>query len=330
MSGLTFRGTGRAARCASRSRRSGGASALVFRAVLPDERANDQRLAADPLNVLRVFALGRCRIEGPQGSLGGEWLSHRPGQLFKLFVTARRASSRRMRSPTLAHAGRRAVGNVRHLVHALRERLDPDRERSDDSYILATGGGYVLDRRRVRIDVDEFEREANAAQSAFAAGVLEPALSRLQGALEACRGEFLEEETYSSGRLTSATAFARSPRVLDLIAHAQDARHRLRRCGTDAASLAELAPYGQRRAPPHRAVHPGADVARRRSAAGVLRARMWRDFGEGSSSRSATSRCAPRSGAHRPGDPRRRPLLELRPRRPPSRKRKAPQPFVVV
>jgi DNA-binding SARP family transcriptional activator len=168
------------------------------------------------------------------------------------------------------------------MVQARRERLDPGRGRGDDSFIAAIGGGYVLDRRRVRIDADEFEREVDAGRAAFAAGLRESAVQRLQTALALYRGDFLEEETYSEWALDERNRLREvAVRALEIVAGGQRACDDLDGASETLRRLARLAPYD-------------ADIERhlielcirrgRRTEAlrryMVLQARMWRDFGE--------------------------------------------------
>ena len=72
------------------------------------------------------------RLEVGGAVLEGDWLSHRPGQVLKYLIAMR---GHPVGSEELLDAfwpqpgGTPAATNVRQAVHALRDRLEPDRER---------------------------------------------------------------------------------------------------------------------------------------------------------------------------------------------------------
>lgn len=155
---------------------------------------------------LYVSTLGRFRVEGAAaGRLGGEWLEQRPGQLLKYLVCERhRMVSTDMIAEALwPQAGPSEARNrARHYVHALRERLEPDRPvRSPSRIVVARRGGYHLNTNHVRVDADEFEREARAGLSAFVQGLSEPAAEHIDNALRLYQDPFLAENPYEEWAL---------------------------------------------------------------------------------------------------------------------------------
>ena len=164
----------------------------------------DRRRRTDPHWMsgpeLRIRALGRTEVESAEGPLGGDWLQHRPGQLLKYLIAER---ERDVHLDEIAEslwpgAGPSVIGNVRHFVHVLRERLEPGRTaRSPSSFVTSARGAYGLDRTRVWIDADEFELAVTAGLHARRRGDLATAVERLERGLELYRGDFLADELYS-------------------------------------------------------------------------------------------------------------------------------------
>jgi DNA-binding SARP family transcriptional activator len=150
---------------------------------------------------LRIYTLGRMRVETPQGPLAGRWLEQRAGQLLKLLVCERH---RVVATDEIAEAlwpnPRTATANtVRQFVHALRERLEPERLRHAPSrVVIARRGGYTLDLDGVWIDADEFEAQANRGMAALAAGRTAVAAEHLEHALALYRGDFLADDPYAT------------------------------------------------------------------------------------------------------------------------------------
>lgn len=149
---------------------------------------------------LRIFALGRTRLESREGPMGGAWLEQRAGQLLKLLVCERgRAVPAEAIAATLwPRGGRRGVGSVRQGVHELRSRLEPDRpSRAPSSFVVSRQGGYALDKSRVRIDADEFERRVEAGLGAHSAGDHATAEKELREGLELYEGDLFAEDPYA-------------------------------------------------------------------------------------------------------------------------------------
>jgi DNA-binding SARP family transcriptional activator len=164
---------------------------------------------------LRIRALGRTTVESAEGGIGGNWIQHRPGQLLKYLVCERQ---RMVHADEIAESfwpgsDPGVLNNVRHFVHTLREKLEPEREkRSPSSFVIAGRGGYMLSRERVWIDADEFEAKIDTGLAAFERDEDVLAQRLLHEALELYRGEFLADEPYAEW------AFAERERLRDLAA----------------------------------------------------------------------------------------------------------------
>lgn len=154
---------------------------------------------------LQIVTLGRFQVEGPDGPINGDWLEQRPGQLLKYLIGERR---RTVASDQIAEAlwpgagPEEARNRLRHYIHALRERLEPDRaHRSPARYVVARRGAYCFDTSEVWIDADEFERETRAGLTAFNQEFLGPAAAHLTRAMSLYQGSFLAEDPYAEWAL---------------------------------------------------------------------------------------------------------------------------------
>jgi DNA-binding SARP family transcriptional activator len=149
---------------------------------------------------LRISALGRTRVQSAEGSVGGNWLGQRPGQLLKYLVTERH---RAVQVDEIAEAlwpggDQRVANNVRHFVHALRERLEPGRpKRARSTFLIFERGGYRLDPDNVVIDADEFETAASRGLDALRLGDKAAGIESLTRAAGLYTGEFLSDEPYA-------------------------------------------------------------------------------------------------------------------------------------
>jgi DNA-binding SARP family transcriptional activator len=148
---------------------------------------------------LTIRTLGRTTIEGPRGPLDREWLDQRPGQLLRFLVAERGhlVPVERIAEAIWSDAGYGAGNAVRHLVHVLRDRLEPCRTRGEPSrFIVSRRGGYGLDTRFLTVDADVFAAASRAALAAFAAGACD-AVQSLDRAISLYRGDFLPEDPYA-------------------------------------------------------------------------------------------------------------------------------------
>ena len=168
-----------------------------------------------PVPTLRITTLGDVGLELDGRPLGGEWLHHRPGQLFKYLICARghRVPTDELIEALWPGSGRSGTPSLRQAVHALRDRLEPNREKhAPSAFVLARAGGYVLDLTNVRIDADEFETEARTALLSLERWGSETAEPQLARAAHLYGGDFLADEPYADW------AFAERDRLRDLAA----------------------------------------------------------------------------------------------------------------
>jgi DNA-binding SARP family transcriptional activator len=148
---------------------------------------------------LRIRALGPLQLEVGGAVLDGDWLSHRPGQVLKYLVARR---GRPVSSDELLDefwpqpGGTPAATNVRQAVHALRDRLEPDRPRQAPPRYVAgrRGGGYELAAGMVLVDADAFAAAAEAGLIALRDGDVARAEAALGRAAALYRGDFLADE----------------------------------------------------------------------------------------------------------------------------------------
>jgi DNA-binding SARP family transcriptional activator len=154
---------------------------------------------------LHITTLGGFAVEGGDGPIEGEWLEQRPGQLLKYLVCNRNGAIANDRiAEALWPQANPAEGRnrLRYYVHNLRERLEPKRvRRSPSSFVMARRGAYALDLSRVRVDVDDFEREARVGLAAYVQGVTESVAVHLDRALSLYGEGFLPEDPYEDWAL---------------------------------------------------------------------------------------------------------------------------------
>ena len=172
----------------------------------PGDR-RDRRRRTDPHWLtgprLRIRALGRTDVLADETALGGRWLAQRPGQLLK-YLVSQRTRSVRLDEITYAlwpESGYDAQSNVRHTMHRLRRRLEPDRSnRAASTFLVTREGTYTLASDHVIVDADEFEALVQAGLPALES---DPARGRalLEEALDLYRGDFLADEPYAEWAL---------------------------------------------------------------------------------------------------------------------------------
>ena len=156
-------------------------------------------VADAPDERLRIRALGPMQLEVGGAVLDGDWLSHRPGQVLKYLVANRGrpiASDELLEEFWPQPGGSPAATNVRQAVHALRDRLEPGRERqAQPLYVIGRrGGGYELAGGLVLVDADAFAAAAEAGLHAMREGDASRAEAALARAAALYRGDFLADE----------------------------------------------------------------------------------------------------------------------------------------
>jgi DNA-binding SARP family transcriptional activator len=187
------------------ARLSGGTDEIVVQ-VRPAHR-RDRRRRTDPHWLagprLRIVALGRTRVFTDETPLDGRWLAQRPGQLLKYLLSQR---TRAVHVDEIATSlwpdqGYEAQRNVRHTMHALRRRLEPNRaNRAPSQFIVTRESAYRLGPEHVVVDADEFEALARAGLAALG-GDRARARDRLERALSLYQGDFLADEPYAEWAL---------------------------------------------------------------------------------------------------------------------------------
>jgi DNA-binding SARP family transcriptional activator len=267
--------------------------------------ARDRRRRSDPHWLsgpeLRITAFGRTRVDTPEGPLRGEWLQQRAGQLLKYLVCER---NRVVPADVIADnlwpgTGRQGLGNVRYFMHALRERLEPQRGRGQRSaFVVTVQGGYALDRRHVRIDADDYDEAMSAGLEAAARGDDELAVERLREALVLYRGDFLADEPYSDWALSERDRLHNlAGRALRALTKIMVSRHDLEAAAEYLEQLAELEPLDAEANRDLLAVWLAqgrrTEAARRYA---IYRTRMLREFGEEPEFQLADLRPAARIG----------------------------------
>lgn len=161
--------------------------------------AHDRRRRTQPhwmgKACLRVFALGRTRLESREGPIEGKWLEQRAGQLFKYLLCERR---RVVYPDEVAEAiwpneGGHVLGTVRYFVHRLRRHLEPEAPKhGPSSFIIAAEGGYRL-APSVQIDADDFEKRVLSGLDAEADGEPARAAEQLEHAMALYRGDLIAD-----------------------------------------------------------------------------------------------------------------------------------------
>jgi len=175
---------------------------------------------------LRIRAFGRTQVDALEDTLASDWLSQRPGQILKYLVCER---GRTVMVDEIAEAiwpdsGSLAVNNTRYSIHRLRTKLEPRRAAHDPpAFVVASGGGYALDRERIWIDADEFEQAVEQGRAAMVRLAQAAATEQLERAVGLYHGAFLADEPYAHwvtnerNRLASLAIYAL--RVLTALAH---------------------------------------------------------------------------------------------------------------
>ncbi len=187
-------------------------------------RRSEERWHSEPQ--LRIRVLGQTAVESADDTVMGDWLSQRPGQILKYLVCerARVVMAEEIAEALWPDAGRRAVGNTRYSIHRLRLRLEPRRNPHEPPiFVVSRTGGYTLDRDRIWIDVDEFERAIEDGRVAMIRLDTEAAMRHLKCAMDLYKGPLLADEPYADWagdeRIRVAGVAANALRVLGALAH---------------------------------------------------------------------------------------------------------------
>jgi len=165
--------------------------------------AGDRRRRTDPHWMkgpqLHIRALGATIVESVEGSIGGEWLDQRTGQLLKYLIAERHRAVHidEIGENVWPGADFAIAGSVRYYIHALRRKLEPQRGRRERStFIVSSSGGYRLNLNHVEVDADVFERHVSAGIAALES---EPqtAAAEIERGLSVYRGDFLADTPYA-------------------------------------------------------------------------------------------------------------------------------------
>ncbi len=152
---------------------------------------------------LNIDALGETRVRSGDTALSGDWLLRKPGELLKFLVCQQRRPVHvdeivEALSPGApADMGR---NRLRHLVHVLRERVEPGRPRRKcSSFIVSVGSTYALD-PRVGLDVDEFEEAIRGGLRgpSRSATEREGSAEAIERAMDLYRGDLFADDIYNT------------------------------------------------------------------------------------------------------------------------------------
>lgn len=156
-----------------------------------------------PAPQLRLFVLGRTCVTNGDETLDGRWINNRAGHILKLLIAERHRSvfSDEIISVLWPPDSSPDTRGVRYFVHELRDQLEPGGAIDPpSSFVVATRGGYALDRGRVWIDADTFERLVTDG-CALAGEDDARARDLIRDGVAMYRGDFLADEPYSEWAL---------------------------------------------------------------------------------------------------------------------------------
>ena len=152
---------------------------------------------------LRLFVLGRTCVMNGDEILDGRWINNRAGRILKLLVAERQRSvfSDEIINVLWPPDSSPDTRGVRYFVHELRDQLEPGGAvEPPSSFVVATRGGYTLDRQRVWVDADAFERLVTEGCAAAGADD-ERARTSIRDGVAMYRGDFLADEPYAEWAL---------------------------------------------------------------------------------------------------------------------------------
>lgn len=163
----------------------------------------DRRRRTDPHWMtgprLRICALGGTVVESAEGSIGGEWLDQRTGQLLKYLIAERHRAVHvdEIGESIWPGADFAIAGSVRYYIHALRRKLEPQRGRREPSvFILSSAGSYRLNLNNVAVDADEFETCVTAGLALIERDP-QSAAAEIERGMSVYRGDFLADSPYA-------------------------------------------------------------------------------------------------------------------------------------
>jgi DNA-binding SARP family transcriptional activator len=196
---------------------------------------------------LYICTLGRTRVLGPEGPIGGRWLANRPGQILKYLVTERHRTvyADEIVERLWPRASAPATRGLRYFIHALRDQLEPGRPpRKLSSFVLAERGGYTLNQARVTVDASEFERHVSAGLDAVRRGDGAEARRRLSAGLDLYAGDYLADEPYADWALPERERLRRiASDALRALAGLKQQSGEHEGAARDMERLAELDPF---------------------------------------------------------------------------------------
>jgi DNA-binding SARP family transcriptional activator len=164
---------------------------------LAHERPGSPPWSAEPQ--LRLFTLGRTCVMNGDEVLDGRWINNRSGHILKLLVAERhrKVFSDEIISQLWPPSSSPDTRGVRYFVHELRDQLEPGGAvEPPSSFVIATRGGYALDRRRVWVDADAFESLVTEG-CATAGADDETARDLIRQGVDLYGGDFLADEPYA-------------------------------------------------------------------------------------------------------------------------------------
>jgi DNA-binding SARP family transcriptional activator len=229
-------------RISARGLHASGGDVVVFE--LRVARAGTALVAAP----VEVAALGRLSVMAGGVVRDGDWVQQRPGQVFRYLLAAREGPQRSevIASVLWPGRGRSAVANVRYSIFKLRERLG-EKEEPGPSLIVHAGGGYQIDPRRLRLDVDVFQRKVAEGIAAQRRDDVADAEATLGEALGLYRGDFLVDDPYADWAFTEREYLhSLAGKGLAALAQIALANGRLVAAADHLRRLAQLEPFDSR------------------------------------------------------------------------------------
>lgn len=213
--------------------------------LLAHERAGSPVWSAQPQ--LRLFVLGRTCVLNGDERLEGRWINNRAGHILKLLIAERHRSvfSDEIISLLWPPDSSPDTRGVRYFVHELRDQLEPGGAADPpSSFVVATRGGYALDRTRVWIDADVFEKLVTEGCAAASSGDDETARDLIRDGAAMYRGDFLADEPYAEWALPERDRLRDlAARGLRILAEIETRERDLAGATSTLVRLTELEPF---------------------------------------------------------------------------------------